>query len=73
MTQKTSPRSKTRAKKRSVEDEQAELERNATFGEPPATSGREGVVRCYNRACPDYRRDRKIGEPCGCTERRRSA
>lgn len=47
--------------------DQASLEASATFDEPPATGGLEGTARCYNSACPDYRRDRPLGEPCGCT------
>lgn len=33
-----------------------------------ADNGRRSV--CFNAACPDYRRERRSGEACGCRRRR---
>jgi hypothetical protein len=32
----------------------------------PFSGDPRNVVICYNRACPDYRRERSRDEPCAC-------
>lgn len=49
---------------RTVVGDQATLERNATFDEAPPSDHK--LTTCYNRACSDYRVERRDGRACSC-------
>jgi hypothetical protein len=46
--------------------------RKAAQANPAASAGTEELrsfAVCYNASCADYRRRRRIGEPCACKKR----
>jgi hypothetical protein len=47
-----------------ISNDQAVLEANAKFDEPPRENVRRAV--CYNQRCPDYRVERPADKACGC-------
>ena len=40
--------------------------KDAADGPVPFSGEPRNVAVCYNRGCPDYRRERPLHEPCAC-------